>query len=321
MKGRALVAQSTLISPNHYPGRTSPINQVVIHTMESPENPTTAEAVANYFQRTSVQASANVCVDSDSCVLTVHEKDTAWACPGFNASGYQIELAGYARQSAADWADDYSDAELHIAAEIAAGVATRNNIPVRHLTVAQVRAGEKGFMGHHDATLAGVGGNTHTDPGDNFPWAKFLQLVLQYQGKTGGTGSGAPVTPVKPKPRPTPKPAPAKGKIAEDGIFGVASTRAGQRALDTPVDGVISDQPRVNKINLPALTTARFVAHASGGSTFVRALQRWAGAGVDGFWGANTTRAIQRKLGVKADGIFGPATAKALQHAINSGRL
>jgi len=52
------------------------------------------------------------------------------------------------------------------------------NIPVRHLTVTEVRSGVKGFCGHVDITRAfPADGGTHTDPGPNFPWTRFLNMV------------------------------------------------------------------------------------------------------------------------------------------------
>ena len=55
------------------------IDVLVIHTMESPEKPDTAESVANWFSgSTAPQASAHYCIDGNSIVQCVHDDDVAW---------------------------------------------------------------------------------------------------------------------------------------------------------------------------------------------------------------------------------------------------
>jgi N-acetyl-anhydromuramyl-L-alanine amidase AmpD len=50
-------------------------------------------------------------------------------------------------------------------------------VPVRRLTVEQVRAGVlAGVCGHTDVSLA-FRKSTHTDPGPTFPWESFLVAV------------------------------------------------------------------------------------------------------------------------------------------------
>ena len=69
-----------------------------------------AESVARWFSRPSAQVSAHYCVDVDSIVQCVRERDIAWHARGGNAKSIGIELAGYARQTKAEWADAYSRA-------------------------------------------------------------------------------------------------------------------------------------------------------------------------------------------------------------------
>lgn len=158
-------------------GRTAPVRVIVCHDMEAPEKATTAEAVANYFATTSTKASAHVCVDSDSAVRCVDDGDTAWAAPGCNNDGLQLEIAGYMRQTRAQWMDDYSKAALGQAAKVAAAWAKKYSIPVKHLTVAELKAGKRGFVGHVDVSDA-YHRTDHGDPGPGFPWDYFLGLVL-----------------------------------------------------------------------------------------------------------------------------------------------
>lgn len=157
-------------------GRTAPIRVIVCHDMEAPEKATTAEAVANYFATTSTKASAHVSVDNDSAVRSVSDADTAWAAPGCNHDGLQLEIAGYMRQTRAEWLDAFSTAALGQAAKVAAAWATKYAIPVRKLSVTELRAGLKGFVGHVDVSNA-YQRSDHGDPGPNFPWQQFLAMV------------------------------------------------------------------------------------------------------------------------------------------------
>lgn len=174
--------RSTLISPNKHTGRTVARPRViVIHTMESSETTSTAENVAAYFARPSTKASAHWCVDSDSAVRCVADTDTAWAAPGANHDGLQMELAGRAGQGAAGWDDPYSRSLLENAAILCAEWATTWDIPIRHLSVADLTAGARGFIGHVDASEA-YKKSDHWDPGPDFPWATFLARVTQLTG-------------------------------------------------------------------------------------------------------------------------------------------
>ena len=163
------------------PGRSVPIRVIVIHDMEAPEGPMTAENIAHWFATmdASNKASAHVCVDNNSAVRCVADGDRAWHAPGANSDGLGIEIAGYARQSQAEWLDQYSKGALDQATRVVAGWCQKHNIPARKLSVAELVAGKRGIVGHRDVS-AGYGQTDHTDPGPNFPWSYFLSLVDQY---------------------------------------------------------------------------------------------------------------------------------------------
>ena len=177
------------------PGRVKPIRLICLHTMESQEKPGTAVNVAAWFSNKAraPQASAHICVDGSQAnvkpgqkypapiVRVVDDGDTAWAAPGANADGLHIEMAGIAAQSKINWADAYSLAVIENAATVSAIWCKKYEIPVKHLTLAEVQDGKtKGFIGHVDATNAfKIPGFDHTDPGANFPWEYFLQQVTK----------------------------------------------------------------------------------------------------------------------------------------------
>lgn len=151
---------------------------VVIHSMESPEKPGTAVAVAKWFAGPNApRASAHLCVDAANTVECVRQQDVAWGAPGANHDGYHVELAGRAAQSRAEWLDDLSAKTLQRAAAAIALVCQAWDIPVVRLTVDQVRDGKtKGFCGHWDVSKA-FKKSDHYDPGPEFPWDEFLRMA------------------------------------------------------------------------------------------------------------------------------------------------
>lgn len=158
------------------------IRLVVIHDMEFYERGDTAEVIAHDFNtRPETQkASAHICVDNNSIVQCVYDSDVAWAAPGANHDGIQIELAGFKAQTRTQWLDEYSVAVLAYAADAGSQYAIKYGIPVRRLTDAQLKDGKsKGFVGHDQVSRV-FKKSDHTDPGENFPWDIYLSMVDQF---------------------------------------------------------------------------------------------------------------------------------------------
>lgn len=171
---------------NFHRGRQRKVRLIIVHTMEYPERSNGAEWCAGYFSAGGApNASAHWAVDNDSVVGMVREADTAWAAPGANADGIQIEHAGYAGQGPGGWADQYSQALLGRSAAVAAGAAARWGIPLRRLTNTQLASGYAGFVGHNQVSAV-YKLSTHWDPGPAFPWDQYMRLVA------GGRVLGAP---------------------------------------------------------------------------------------------------------------------------------
>lgn len=162
--------------------RSGPVELLVVHDMEYPELITAAEDVAKFFANQKPGpggSSAHVCGDNDSRVGCVHDDDIAWHAPGANHNGLGYEFAGYASQRADQWADSYSEAELHIAAAWFAERAAFYKLPIAFRDAADLLAGgerRRGITTHWEVTKAYKRG-THTDPGPNFPMGHFLELV------------------------------------------------------------------------------------------------------------------------------------------------
>jgi N-acetyl-anhydromuramyl-L-alanine amidase AmpD len=167
---------------NYTKGRSNHIDVLVIHTMESPEKPDTAEAVANWFAgSTAPQASAHYCIDSNSIVQCVRDTDVAWHAPGANHNGIGIEHAGKAAQTKHDWSDAYSKQMLELSARLAAEKCRKYDIPPVWLHAADLRAGKRGITGHVQVSDA-FKRSDHHDPGTSFPVEAYLALVKQHLG-------------------------------------------------------------------------------------------------------------------------------------------
>ena len=158
------------------------IDLIVIHTIEAPETAQTAEGCARYFQTTDRQVSSHYCVDNNSIVQCVKEKDVAWCAPGANHDGIHLEHAGFARQSAQDWRDDYSRAMLALSAKLSAEVADRYRIPVVWLSPLALIQGRRGFTSHNNVSVA-FKRSTHWDPGTGFPHDRYLADVARRLGR------------------------------------------------------------------------------------------------------------------------------------------
>jgi N-acetyl-anhydromuramyl-L-alanine amidase AmpD len=178
---------------NYTRGRKGPIRAIVIHTMEAPEGPKTAENIANWFAvqpaNGAVQAngkkwggtSAHYCIDSDSEVQCVADADTAWHAGQVNGYSIGVELTGYAKQTPAEWKDPYSIAMLDRAAKLCADLCRAYGIPVRRAASEDIKTGTAvGFMGHMDVSTAFSVKGGHMDPGPHFPWIDFLDRVASY---------------------------------------------------------------------------------------------------------------------------------------------
>ena len=245
---------------NYRRGRSRRVRLAVIHSMEVKETSGAAEWCAGYFRGSKApKASAHYYVDADSTIQGVLERDTAFAAPGANADGIQIEHAGYARQTAGDWADAYSLAMLRDqSAPLMAGICARHGIPIRHLTDAQLRAGQAGLIGHVQASRV-YKLSSHWDPGTSFPWDDYLTWV-----RNAAADRAAPASIVKPA-APAGPPTEPRGPfpLAAGHWYGVDDggprSHSGKRVADRFAIGLIQNKVKVTNDGRFGPATARAV--------------------------------------------------------------
>lgn len=113
-----------------------------------------------------------------------------------------------------------------------------------------------------------------------------------------------------------------QGGLEVDGMWGIQTTIAAQRAFGTTQDGIISNQWEGRRSFLETCMPSswEFVPgdQLKNGSELVRRIQAKIGATVDGFFGPETSILFQRWLGVREDGYIGTITVRAFQSWLNS---
>lgn len=138
------------------------------------------------------------------------------------------------------------------------------------------------------------------------------------KGYTVFNESGVAVYPVANTSNPVQKP--SVNKIEEDGKWGTATTKRAQQVFGTTVDGVISNQLSDYKPICQGLRSGvEWNETKRGGSSLVKAMQKWLGINVDGYIGTQFIKALQKKMGTSVDGILSNPSKciKAFQHWLN----
>ena len=253
-----------------------------IHTMEAPEGPQTAEAVANYFKR--VQADSHWCCDNNSRARVIPDWAIAWTLPGANSRSLNIEFAGYARQSPQDWRDAYSLDMLEVGAYCAAEWVIKYNIPIRRLSDTQIRNGDKGFAGHVDVNRV-YHQSSHWDPGPSFPWAYFLDRVRVAVGLI----KNQPVEPAEPKPQPD----------WNNHGYSMAWIKAQQEKL-IDLDFDLAPTGKLGSLTMK----------------YTKVFQKLVGLVADGVPGPDTSKALDAAIARKPDGSVRKPNCRALQRAV-----
>src|SRR5699024_7920563 len=158
-----------------------------------------------------------------------------------------------------------------------------------------------------DEVIAGKHGSGHANRRKSLgiSQSKYEKVRAEVNKRSGKT-----TKPSKPKKK--------RANLSVDGKWGKSTTRALQKALGTPVDGIISKQPKNSVSQSLYGNTVQF---GSGGSNVIVALQRKIGANADGKLGPGTIRSLQKYLGTTQDGILSRPSLviKELQRRLNAG--
>ncbi|MBM7441065.1 peptidoglycan-binding protein [Streptomyces sp. HB132] len=290
-------------SANFATGRTATVDKVVIHVTQG-----SYAGTISWFQNATSKVSSHYVVRSSDGQITqmVRDKDTAYHAKSANASSLGIEHEGFVDDPS--W---FTDTMYRSSAALTTYLCDRYGIPKDRAHV----------IGHSEAP-----GNDHTDPGANWNWTYYMQLVGGSSG-ADGLSFGAYTTQKSGSTGPQVKAVQTllnqQGYEAgtADGVFGSATrsaVQAFQTARGLSADGTVG--PKTWTALLSAGTTPTLVTGASGDA--VKRLQRSLTAALgrtvsaDGAFGANTDKAVrdyQSTRGLSADGSVGPDTWAALQ--------
>lgn len=135
------------------------INYVIIHTAQGSYSGT-----INWFKNASANVSAHYVIRSSDGQITqmVREKDVAYHVRSYNTSSVGIEHEGYVDNPS--W---YTDAMYRASAALTRNICQKYGLALTRSVV----------KGHSE-----MPGNDHTDPGPNWNWTYYMQLVTQSGG-------------------------------------------------------------------------------------------------------------------------------------------
>lgn len=167
------LAHKVMLTDLHHGGANGRITRVVMHATVSPCKRGGAEANALYFQSPAAGGAAHYIVDPGEIVCSLDEDTLGFHAPP-NAGSIGIELCD--PQTGDSWADADHQAMLALAAELAADICARHQLPVVWLSPSELLAGDCGITSH--ANVAQAWHKTdHTDPGQYFPVDQFIASI------------------------------------------------------------------------------------------------------------------------------------------------
>lgn len=169
-----------------------PIHRLVVHCTAGADAKG-ARGTAAYFRDPNATGSAHEVIDPKEVIICAYDTVICWhAPPNTHSKGYELACS-LSNDGKGHWGLDSHQAMLRLLSKELARDAVKYDIPVRHLTVAQVKAEEKGICGHVDVSNA-FHQSDHTDPGPYFPWSQLISMVAAevavITGGAGGTPSG-----------------------------------------------------------------------------------------------------------------------------------
>jgi peptidoglycan hydrolase-like protein with peptidoglycan-binding domain len=276
-----------------------PSGTIVIHTAENVADRVGsdlgAENVAAYIARRTDYGSYHRLVDSDSIIKMAPFGYETWHCRVTNPWSIGISMAVMAD----DWnkySNDYVSRVVRNAARAAAEAVLDLKkhwgitVPLRRITRAQALSKSPGFIGHGETDPG-----RRRDPGSEFPWGLFFQMIREELNNEGSPVEAEPVnnpiTPVTPKPIPE---------------------RKGTRYKVNTIDLNNAHKKKVRNSDMKKWQ-GLLLAHGYG----PRGLVNPSSGRPDGIGGLYTRRgtlAFQEKMGIAKDGVVGPITwGKALE--------
>ncbi|UPV99604.1 N-acetylmuramoyl-L-alanine amidase [Halorussus gelatinilyticus] len=145
------------------------IDWIVIHTVQG-----SASSAVNWFQDPDANVSAHYTVaESGYLYQSLADMNIGWHAGGSNYNDYSIgiEHGGYVSET-------YEDAQYRKSADLCAYLCEQYGVPKQHpgsVPYDAANPANGGIIAHSQ-----VPESTHTDPGANWDWDYFIDLVNQY---------------------------------------------------------------------------------------------------------------------------------------------
>lgn len=269
MDWKNLVADKQMwLTAHFYEGRAATIDRVIVHHNAGR---LTTEGCYSVWQAR--EASAHYQVEADGTIgQLVHDRDTAWHCPGQNARSIGVE---HANSGFGPWtvSAETLDAGAHLVAALCL-----------YYGLGRPAWGVNVFC-HRDFNATACPGEL--GPGGSQHDAYMARAQAWYDAMAGG--SPAPSAPAQ---KPAQKP--SRRQVAVDGKWGRETTLALQEHYGLYADGIVSGQNSSFKgISAGCLYGSfEWVPGGGSGSPTIKALQGTVGAAADGFVGPDTWRAL-----------------------------
>ncbi len=179
-----ILPRATIGLGRYRSGGTRNNHIIVIHTSEGGEGPDSEQALTNFLSTPATStnvASYQSWNDVDSIRPGVSTYDTAYHCGGLNSS-YGHCFCGKAGQSVIDWSDAMSAPSVELGARYLAQLIyfTLHGTSdwFRWLIDQELRSLTIPGFSTHDQIRRVFGHTTHTDPGPNFPYERFMAIAL-----------------------------------------------------------------------------------------------------------------------------------------------
>ena len=145
------------------------IDWIVIHTVQG-----SAQSAVNWFQDPDADVSAHYTIAQDGYKYqSVSDINIAWHAGGSNYNTYSVGLehGGYVSGT-------YEDAQYRSSAELVSWLCDQYGVPKQHPSSVPYDAANPangGIIAHSQ-----VPESTHTDPGSNWDWDYYIDLVNSY---------------------------------------------------------------------------------------------------------------------------------------------
>lgn len=176
----------TYVGPptHHGAANNKPIKRIVIHATVGAEPGVKNAALntVNYSKNTTRKSSFHYIAEDTKSYQYTYDSVVAYHAPPNRGSlGYEL-CCSLSNKGKGHWSNTDHREMLRVAAKDVAQLCLAYDIPIRKLSVAQVRAGAEGICGHDEVSKA-FGESSHWDPGPYFPWATFIRMVQEEAAK------------------------------------------------------------------------------------------------------------------------------------------